>query len=87
MADPTLKDVLDAIAAVRHDVETHRAETRQQHADTSARFDRVDAKLADLDRDLDQHMKVHAELEKDVAALKGRPLRTATRRPRRKAAR
>jgi exonuclease VII small subunit len=48
-------------------------------ANMNERFDRVDARLAELDRDLDAHMKVHAELEKDVESLKGRPVRTAAR--------
>jgi chromosome segregation ATPase len=55
------------------------ADVNARFADVNARFDRVDRNIADLDRDLDSHMKVHRELERDVEALKGRPLRTASR--------
>jgi hypothetical protein len=80
MAEPTLKVVLKAIADLQ--------------AETRSRFDRVDddlvrvhKELASLDRDLTKHMDVHKELEKDVEALKGRPLRNAARAPRRRPAR
>ena len=54
-----------------------------QHVQTSARFDRVDKSIAEIDRDLTKHMNVHAEIEKDIEALKRRPARTAARAPRR----
>jgi hypothetical protein len=90
MADPTIKDVLVAIArldakvdakvgAVDAKVESLRDEMNDRFDDVDRRFDRVDKQLVELDRDLDGHMKVHAELERDVEALKGRPLRTAAR--------
>lgn len=76
MADPTLKDVLQAIAKLDAKVDAHRDEA-------VARFDRVDKQLFDLDRDLTKHMDVHREIEKDVQALKGRAPRTTARAPRR----
>ena len=108
MAEPTLKDVLQAIAGVAARVErmesrvgriestmATRADMNGQleriestmatRAEMNARFDRVEDQLKELDEDLDGHMKVHRELEKDIALLKGRPARTAARarRPRR----
>ena len=98
MAESTLKDVLKAISEMRDEmatkadlakldakVDAHRAETKADAAKAGSRFDHVDKGLAELDRDLTKHMDVHREIEKDIAALKARPARTAaraTRRPR-----
>jgi hypothetical protein len=67
------------LAEVREEVSELRAEVSDLQADVKQRFDRVDRQLAELDRNLDGHMKVHRELERDVEALKGRPPRTAAR--------
>jgi predicted RNase H-like nuclease (RuvC/YqgF family) len=85
MAEPSLKDVMAAITRLEKgqaSLEKGQAEIRSEmatKAEMNARFDRVDRQLAELDRDLDGHMDVHRELERDVEALKGRPLRTAAR--------
>src|SRR5512139_3542572 len=99
MAEPTLKDVLKAIAAIDAKVtalekgqaalekgqaalEKGQSQIRSEMAtkvEMNARFDAVDARLADIDADLNRHMTVHRELEKDVQALKRRPPRTAAR--------
>jgi septal ring factor EnvC (AmiA/AmiB activator) len=86
MADPTLKDVLAAIvrlekgqAETRGDVARLEAKVDKRFDEVDRRFNRVDDAIAALDDDLDKHMKVHRELERDVEALKGRPVRTAAR--------
>lgn len=127
MSEPTLVDVLDAIAkldtrlekvetriekvdvkmtsefadvrrdAVRAERARHafegqmddfRDETKHAIEDLSVqvdtRFDRVDKAIASLAEDLDEHMKVHRELEKDIETLKRRPPRTAARPARRR---
>ena len=89
MAEPTLKDVLDAIARmqaelteVRRDMSTKselaavRAEVAAHRAETAKGF-------ADLDRELTRRADVHREVEKDITALKARPARTAARPARR----
>jgi exonuclease VII small subunit len=92
MAEPTLKDVLAAIARLekgqaRLEKGQARLEGGQAHlekgqaelrAEMTKRFD-------DLDAELTTHAKVHRKIEDDIRALKGRPPRTAarpTRRPR-----
>ena len=80
MAEPTLKDVLNAIAKLdakverrvddlQSDIEAHRAETKKG--------------FAALDKELTGHTDVHREIEKDIEALKRRPARTAARPTRR----
>ncbi|HVH46608.1 MAG TPA: hypothetical protein VM925_29910 [Labilithrix sp.] len=59
MAEPTLKDVLDAIAQLR--------------AETAKGFAKVDKRFDDLDTELTTHAKVHKELEKDVRRAEGPP--------------
>jgi chromosome segregation ATPase len=89
MAEPTLKDVLNAIARLERGQTEIRSEMATKgdlaklEAKVEKRFDRVDKALEALDEDLDKHMKVHKELEKDVEHLKGRPPRTAARVARR----
>lgn len=56
MAEPTLEDILHAIAEIRREMATK--------AETNARFDRVDAAIAELDADVERHMKVHKEIDK-----------------------
>lgn len=46
MADPTLKDVLAAIASVAADVKAHRAETDAHRAETAAAFAKLDEELS-----------------------------------------
>ena len=46
-------------------------------------FASVEKQPAELDADLDGHMKVHREPEKDIANLKRRPPRTTARPARR----
>jgi len=88
MADPTLKDVLDAIAKLEAATKAEFVEVRREmganHAETTTRLKRVEKQLDDVDEDLTGHMKVHRELEKDIAALKRRPPRTAARPARRR---
>ena len=73
MAEPTLKDVLKAIseldAKVGRKVDELRTEMKKG--------------FADLDKELTGHTQVRREIEKDIAALKSRPARTAARAPRR----
>ena len=83
MAEPTLKDVLAAIAQLRAEMAT-KTEFSALRSEVNARFDRVDKELGELDKDLTGHMKVHRELEKDIELLKRRPPRTAARVPRRR---
>lgn len=86
MPEPTLKDVLDAVARLEKgqaDIRTKMA-TR---AETNERFDRVDQRFDDLDAELTTHAKVHRKIEEDITALKGRPPRTAARPVRRPRAR
>ncbi len=90
MAEPTLKDVMKALVALKADVaavdakvDAHRAETEAHRAETAKGFAALDEELAqhadtahrDVDRKFDK-------LEKDVAALKGRPGTRPSRRPR-----
>lgn len=99
MADPTLKDVLDALAQLRTDT---KADLAQLRSETKAEFAKIEAKVdahraetqahrletekgfRDLDRELTKHADVHRELEKDVESLKRRPARTAARPTRRR---
>ncbi len=90
MADPTLKDVLKAIAEIRGEMAT-----KDDLARVEAKVDAVDAKLevhraetrkgfADLDEELTKHSNVHAEVEKEITALKRRtPAAPRATRPRR----
>ena len=48
------------------------------------RFDRVDRQLLELDAELTKHADVHAELEREVGALKRRPTRPTARPARRR---
>ncbi len=89
MAEPTLKDVLEAIArlrtetsadlvAVRSDIAALRSDVDGHRSETRKGF-------TDLDKELAGHAALHREIEKDIEALKARPARTAaraTRRPR-----
>ena len=77
MAEPTLKDVLDAIAKLDAKVDRRVDELR---AEMVQRFDELDAELT-------LHAKVHRKIEQDITTLKGRPSRTATRPSRRPRAR
>lgn len=88
MAEPTLKDVLNAVIKLE-------ASTKADLAKLDAKVDRVDAKVdahraetkkgfSDLDEELSGHAKVHREIEKDIELLKRRPARTAARAPRRR---
>ena len=77
MAEPTLKDVLDAIAKLDAKVDRRVDELR---AEMVQRFDELDAELT-------LHAKVHRKIERSnrtSRGLKGRPPRTA-RRPTRRA--
>ena len=91
MADPTLRDVLDALAKLDSKVSNLDARV----ATIDAKVSTIDAKLdahrletekgfRQLDAELTKHAEVHRELEKDISALKGRPPRTAARAPRRR---
>lgn len=84
MAEPTLKDLLEAIVRL----EKGQADIRSKmatRAETNERFDRVDQRFDELDAELTLHAKVHRKIEEDITVLKARPPRTAahpTRRPR-----
>ena len=86
MAEPTLKDVLKAIAELRTETKADIAQVRSEMA-TKSDLDahRVESKkgFSDLDKELSGHTDVHREIEKDIEALKRRPARTAARAPRR----
>lgn len=83
-AEPTLKDVLNAIARLDAKVDRKVDELR---ADVDDLRHEVKKGFADLDDELTGHSKVHRELEKDIEALKRRPARTAARAPQRPRAR
>jgi hypothetical protein len=97
MADPTLKDVLDAIAILRAEtkedlrgvearleakIEAHRRETSEHRRETAKGF-------VDLDRELAGHADpVHRKLEEEMAELRKlvtakKAARPAAHRPRR----
>ncbi len=97
MAEPTLKDVLNAIAQMRAEmatktelakldakVDAFEAKVDAFEAKADARFDKVDKAIAELDSDLDRHMKVHKEIDKRLDALKARPAKVTARMPRRR---
>ena len=99
MAEPTMKDVLDAIAAMRGDLVKTDAKVDRIESRTATVEAKVDAHrletakgFADLDVELAKHSDpVHrkvetaiAELRKDVDALKKRPVRPAARPARRR---
>jgi len=86
----TKEDVAELRADVtelRADVTELRADVAELRADVAAHRGETKKGFADLDKELTGHANVHKELEKDVEALKGRPLRTAARTPRRRPAR
>ncbi|HEY8076540.1 MAG TPA: hypothetical protein VIF62_20590 [Labilithrix sp.] len=97
MAEPTIKDVLDAISklATQSELRDGLAELRRELAgargDLVAKIDahRAETKKGfdDLDEELTGHAKVHREIEKDIENLKRRPARTAARRAARPARR
>jgi len=66
MADPTLKDVLDAVKEVKADVKALKGDVAEVRADLA----RVEATMkkgfADLDEELTRHSAVHREIEKDI---------------------
>jgi hypothetical protein len=64
MADPTLKDVLKALAELRGEVGVIRGEMASK-ADVDAMKTEMRRRFDDLDRELTTHAKVHRELEKD----------------------
>ncbi len=80
MAEPSLKDVLDAVAKLD-------AKVDRRFDAVEKRLGHVEKQLADLDTELTTHAKVHRKIETDITALKGRPPRTATRPARRPRAR
>jgi hypothetical protein len=77
MPDPSLKDVLDAIAKRDSKVAKLDSKMSDLRSDMMQRCD-------DLDAELTTHAKVHREIEKDITGLKGRPPRTAARAARRR---
>ena len=86
MGEPTLKDVLDAIAklATKEELAKLDAKVDSHHAETTTRLKRLEKRLDEVDDDVNAHMKVHRELEKDIEALKRRTPRTAARPSRRR---
>lgn len=72
------------IAARFGEVNARFGEVNAQFAEVNAHFDRVHKEIAELDKDVTTHMKVHREIEKDIELLKRRPPRTAARAPRRR---
>lgn len=79
MPDPTLKDVLEAIAQLDGKVTRLDGNVRTLDAKVDAHRAETAKGFAELDRELTKHAEVHRELEKDVATLKRRPARTAAR--------
>jgi hypothetical protein len=88
VSEPTLKDVVNAIAELR-------SETKGDLARIEGRLSTVEAKVdahraetaksfAELDRELTKHADVHRTLEKDVEALKARAPRPPARPARRR---
>lgn len=84
MSEPTLKDVLDAIARVekgqsdlRSELTSVRSELFQLRSEVKAGFDALDAELT-------KHAGTHREIEKDIENIKRRPARTAARPTRRR---
>ena len=90
MADPTIKDVLKAIAEMRGEMATKKelaafdAKMEARFDAVDARFDAVDKSIAELGADIDKHMVVHKKLEKQVEILKVKPARPVARMPRRR---
>jgi hypothetical protein len=87
MAEPTLKDVLKAIAEIRGDVAKLDSKIDKVDAKVDAHRAETKAGFAALDEELSLHAKVHRKIEHDITALKGRPPRTAARPARRPRAR
>lgn len=90
MAEPTLRDVLDALANIRSDVASVRSEVASVRSEMATKVDlgafRADVvkRFDDLDAELTKHADVHREIEKDVEGIKRRPARTAARPARRR---
>ena len=96
MADPTIKDVLKALEAMRADVDRRFDGVDKRFDGVDKRFDGVDKRFDkltaemhkrfdDLDEELDKHASVtHRKLEADIATLKKRPPTRTARAPRRR---
>jgi ferritin-like metal-binding protein YciE len=91
MAEPTLKDVLKAIAAMQAQVAGLDAKmaTKDDLARVETKVDahRAETKkgFADLEKELDGHSGVvHRRIEKDIETLKRRLPRAPARAPRRR---
>jgi hypothetical protein len=84
MAEPTLKDVLNAVAEVRTEVRAIRGDTKSLRGEVNSLRSEMNKRFDDLDEELTTHASVHRRLEKDVTSLKARPTRAATRAPRRR---
>jgi predicted nucleic acid-binding Zn-ribbon protein len=87
MAEPTLKDVLKAIAELQKGQTEIRSGFARLEAKMDAGFERVERQLSEIDADLERHMTVHAKLEREVDTLKRRPRSPPTTRPTRRRAR
>ena len=92
MTEPTIKDVLDALAKLDAKVDRIEARTATVEAKVDAHRLETAKGFADVDAELAKHSDpVHrrveeaiAELRKDVDALKKRPARAAARPVRRR---
>ena len=89
MAEPSLIDVLKAISELDAKVDRRVGDVERKVGDLDTKVDVLRAEMkkgfAELDKELTGHADTHREIEKDIAALKARPPRTAaraTRRPR-----
>lgn len=85
MAEPTLKDVLDAISKLDAKIERVDGKVGRVDAKVDALRAEMVQRFDELDAELTLHAKVHRKIEQDITTLKGRPPRTAarpTRRPR-----
>lgn len=85
MADPTLKDVLDAISKL--DARVGRVEAKVDKVDAKVEAHRAETAkgFADLDAELSRHAdRTHRDLEKRVERLEkqARPVARPARRPR-----
>ena len=83
MADPTIKNVLAALATLDKKITAVRDEMATKDA-LGALDAKVTKGFADLDAELTGHTKVHREIERKLGALVKKPARATVRTPRRR---
>jgi hypothetical protein len=92
MAEPTLKDVLNAISKLATNEELAKLDTKvdELRADMKNRFDAVDKRFDDLDEELEKHAsRAHRDLDARIGRLEKRsaPKKVSARPLRRRSAR